>query len=46
MVSKIRDGSVVSRIKTDFGGGSSSVLRKAFAACALSRSAPAMMAIF
>jgi hypothetical protein len=44
MVSKIRCGSVESRIKTDFAGGSSSVFRKALAACAFSRSAPAMTA--
>ena len=35
IVSKIRDGSVESRIKTEFGGGSSRVLRKALAACAI-----------
>ena len=44
MVSKIRCGSVESRIKTDLAGGSSSVFKKALAACAFSRSAPAMMA--
>src|SRR5579862_6920285 len=44
MVSRIRWGSVDSRIKMDLAGGSSSVFRKALAACVFNRSAAAMMA--
>ena len=40
MVSRIRDGSVESRIRTELAGGSSSVLRKALAAWGFNRSAP------
>ena len=42
MVSSIRCGSVVSRIRSDLGGGSSSVLRKALAAWMFRRSAATM----
>ena len=45
MVSNRRWGSVVSRISNDCGGGSSRVLRKAFAAASFIRSAATMMPI-
>jgi molybdopterin-binding protein len=44
MVSKIRCGSVESRIKTDLAGGSSSVFKKALAAWAIQPVGAAMMA--
>src|SRR5271163_1659790 len=46
MVSSIRCGSVVSRIKSDLGGGSSSVFKNALAACTFSRSAATMTPTF